>query len=561
MENLLEPEAISEDIKLAKEVVQGVLKAKKLLNMYPPNNPVYIKTSGEVYNKFREFFDLNNKLSLKIQQYELKFNNEQIYYNPDKNDNLALLLFKDGIKEIDFLSSLTQQEIEDFIKILATDFEEYSLDDDIVTLLWERDFEHIKYVVREDLLTDEEIFNEDNVYEETKDKISSDENLKKAYHDALKAKEEQTNIVVSIDESDIQHIAGEIEQENQPKIDKITTILFELLHQTKETSALNETIWLVKDTIGYCIKEGDFKRASFILNALKSLIKDKTFGEEGESISEKIYTTINSESFVEKIGRVLDSGSIIDKDEFIRYIRQMGKDSIPLFMQLMGELRNIKGRMLIVDTLSIIGRLDLKTLAKGLHDTRWYVVRNIISIMGKIGDSGSIENLAELMSHPKERVRMECIRTISRIGGQNILPYLKNALNDSVSAIRIAAAKAIGNIKTEAAKKILLAELSKKDFLQHDFKEKKGFYRAIANWPDQETKAFLLTTLNKNFFWRRAQNNETRACAAYALGIIGDTAAIPSLKKASHSRNKLLRESSIFAMERLTTEDKKKLGT
>jgi hypothetical protein len=35
---------LSEDIKIAKDILQNLTKSKKTLRMYPSNNPVYIKT-------------------------------------------------------------------------------------------------------------------------------------------------------------------------------------------------------------------------------------------------------------------------------------------------------------------------------------------------------------------------------------------------------------------------------------------------------------------------------------------------------------------------------------
>lgn len=547
-------EELPEDISLAKDTVQGILKAKKLLKMYLPNNPMYIKTSEEIYNKFKNFFELNNELSLKIRQNEIIFNNEQIYYNSQKDDNLALFFFKDGIRDITFLKGFSQKELEDFIKILNTDFETVALDDDIVTLLWERNFEHIKYIVDEAILSDEEDYERDKLYEEIENKTYSDDDLTRAYHDGLKTAEKQASIMVPISETEFKHIAKEIEKEKiHPKIDKSITILLELLYQTKGKTLFSEVVDFIKNAIVYCIKSGDFKRASFIINSIKPIIEDNSLGEESIKILKRIFSAINSEPFIREIGRIIDSEAIIEDDELIAFVKHLDKTSIPFFIQLVGELRSIKGRRLVIDAISIVGRLDIKTLAKGLSDSRWYVVRNIISILGKIADARAVGYLTKILSHPDQRVRKEAIKTICGIGGSNMLPYLTNALNDSVPSIRITAVRMLGNTRTEAVKKLLLTELSKKDFSSKDFAEKKEFYEAITHWQDQEVKDFLLATLKKKKFWGRIKNDETRTCAAYAIGIVGDKDAIPFLEEAQSSKNKLLKTFSTVAIKRLTT--------
>ena len=147
---------INDELKAVKDVVQALLKSKKMLRMYPQNNPIYIKTLEDNYSRFRDFFMYNNQLVLKIRQNDIYYDSEQVYSNPEKEDNLALFFFKDGLREITFKKGLTQDEMEDFLGIISMDFDREGVDDDIVTLFWERDFQNIQYVVDEAFLADED---------------------------------------------------------------------------------------------------------------------------------------------------------------------------------------------------------------------------------------------------------------------------------------------------------------------------------------------------------------------------------------------------------------------
>jgi hypothetical protein len=85
---------INEEIKAAKDVIQAILKSKKILRMYPANNPIYIKTLEDTYNKFKDFFYINDELQLKIKQNEIFFGSEQVYSSSEKEDNLALFFLR-----------------------------------------------------------------------------------------------------------------------------------------------------------------------------------------------------------------------------------------------------------------------------------------------------------------------------------------------------------------------------------------------------------------------------------------------------------------------------------
>lgn len=545
---------LSEDVRHAKDIVDGLLKAKKLLKMYPSNNPIYIKTVDDIYGKFKNLFDFTAELRLKIHQNEITFNNETVYSSLQKTDNLALFFFKDGIRELTFLKGLNAEEFEDFIKILNTDFESNSLDDDIVTLFWERDFEHIKYLADENVLSDDETQNYEKIYDEVKNKACPDDNLTKAFNDGLEAEETPPSISVPISDDDFKHIAADREKEKmQPKIDKIIMILYELIFNVKDKLLFFELVNFIESALDYCIKAGDFKRACLILDSIKSITGDKALEDENIRALERIYATISSEFFIREVGKVIDSKTLIEEKEFMIFLKYLNKTSIPCFIEIMGELKSIRGRRLIMDALTILGKLDIKILAKGLNDSRWFVVRNIISILGKIADAGSIEFLTKILSHPDQRVRKEAVKTIGNIGGLNILQYIKIALNDNDSSVRIAAVRTLGNTKTETAKKMLMGELSSKDFPSKEFTEKKDFYEVIANWQDQDVKDFLLSTLHrKTFFWNK-KADEIKACAANALGMMGDKEVIPFLEKATNTRNVLLKNFTSAAIKRLTS--------
>ena len=130
---------------------------------------MYAKTIEDTNAKFRNFFDYRDELTFKIKQNELFCDSEQIYYNSQKEDNIALFFFKDGLREITFKKGFSVKELEDFLKILTVDYDREVLDDDVVTLLWERDFQNLKYVVDDAFLTEEEDY-ESEAVREIKDK-------------------------------------------------------------------------------------------------------------------------------------------------------------------------------------------------------------------------------------------------------------------------------------------------------------------------------------------------------------------------------------------------------
>ena len=105
---------ISDEAREARDILQSVIKAKKACRMYPENNPIYIKTLEETYARFNDYFTYKDDYTLHITQHSITYDSEQIYYNKEKEDNLALFFFKDGLRELSFKKGLLQEELDCF---------------------------------------------------------------------------------------------------------------------------------------------------------------------------------------------------------------------------------------------------------------------------------------------------------------------------------------------------------------------------------------------------------------------------------------------------------------
>src|SRR5512135_1520377 len=144
-------------------------------------------------------------------------------------------------------------------------------------------------------------------------------------------------------------------------------------------------------------------------------------------------------------------------------------------MKILGELKSMHARKVVIDALIVLGTKDIATLSKGLNDSRWYVVRNIIYILRKIGDKRAVDYLLKTVRHGDMRVKKEVIRALGELGGAGVLQALRDCLDDPEIQVRSSALKALGNVRSEAAKRIIMNKISDKLFKDKDFEEKKEY--------------------------------------------------------------------------------------
>ncbi len=543
---------LSEDIKEARDILQNIIKAKKNLRMYPENNPIYVKTLEDSYSRFNAFFDYRDSLALKIKQNSIYFDSEQLYYNPEKEDNLALFFFKDGLREIIFNKGLLQNELEEFLKIVALDFDRETVDDDVVTLLWEKDFQNIRYVVEEGFLVDLDVEEfEKQVEEKVTEKVTDVDDLMKAYADGFIGEDVNSISIVPLADKDLQTLVKELEKDATDKIEKLVTIIFELIYQAEDRSDIEDSFTFLKDAVKYSVAHGELSTLLNVMKKNQEVLQDPTINENDKKYLKILPQYLGTEEIVSLIAEILDSSIEVDEKAFEELTGFLDKNAIGPLIKYLGELKTIRARRFVIDALSIIGRKDIKTLARGLDDERWYVIRNIIYILRKIGDKRAVEYLLKTVRHGDIRVRKEVIKTLGELGGREVVQTLKEYLNDPDMQVRIASAKAFAAIGSEAAKKILFDYISDKTFKEKDFEEKKEIFEVLSRWKDDDVFEFLIKILKTKSFFSRAKITENKACSALCLGLLGNKDALPMLHKLADSNNNLLREFAYTAVKRL----------
>jgi hypothetical protein len=89
--------------------------------------------------------------------------------------------------------------------------------------------------------------------------------------------------------------------------------------------------------------------------------------------------------------------------------------SVGPLLQALAEEEDLLVRKAIVEIVTRIGRIAVPTILENLTDSRWYMVRNMITVLGTLGMPDLAPHVAATLSHPDLRVKKEAIKALSRI--------------------------------------------------------------------------------------------------------------------------------------------------
>jgi HEAT repeat protein len=202
--------------------------------------------------------------------------------------------------------------------------------------------------------------------------------------------------------------------------------------------------------------------------------------------------------------------------------------------------------------LSNLKRPDAARVAvAGLNDPAPVVRVTAAHAIKSLPQAEAATLLLPLLADKSEFVRREAAYALGETRSRSAVAPLANILtSDKEMSVRAAAAIALGEIGDEAAvqplAQVLAEQPDKKKKAKLDDFVKRAAAKSLGRIKSRSGVDVLIATLAND-----ANDNDVRREAATALGLIGDTAAVPALQAAFTSSDPYLSEAARAALRRL----------
>ncbi len=287
----------------------------------------------------------------------------------------------------------------------------------------------------------------------------------------------------------------------------------------EKDSIMEQRIFFLVDLIRMNEKDG----ALSLEGIFKESVLSGDYGQAGRVLGLLIDLFPSDQAFLyrvseeEVIKELIDALCDTDKryfDEISNIIINIGLPTVPLLMDVLINEKNRWVRWAVLDILSRMGRFILPEVYSRLSDNRWYVVRNMIHLIGKIGDDEGVKHLKDCLRHEDIRIKREAI-------------------------------KAMGSIGSESAIKTLLSLLKDKDLMAHAI-------QILGDMRATESVPHLRKILLKEPLLFAGKYDNIRRMVAKALGKIKTADAIETLKNGSESKRDVVKHACLNALKGIT---------
>jgi hypothetical protein len=531
-------EASEEGVKSAKALVQTFLQTVKGYRLYESNHPILLKFLERLKKDFDNYFEEFPSFSLQIGEHRLFYHGNVVYESQDIKESLAFAFFKDGVREIRFHKGLDLKEILDFLNVVRKSDLVNRMEDDLVTLLWEKDFSHISFTTIDEFLeksgtfvpaTEEDLMNgmelkgtEADGYQESTDtaqaegfNILTDDNLKKA----INPSPGQSLVdACQLAAEEVEKINREVSQEHQPEhlyvlVDSLIEIL---LHLGEDMDAYENMISFFERINQNLLDQGEVGKAVEILKKFKGTMEDMVLKDKQIFAIRRILEGATSQPSVKLLGKAMLGNGETNFESILQYLPFLTDKAILPLCLLLGELESPKQKKVVSDLLVILAREDITPLLKFLSDRNSLLVCHILTILGKIGNPSTLKYLGNLTGHSDLKVREETLQVLVKFGekGKDLIQrFLKDPAPEVRGKASIALARAVRVHAVKPLTEIILSE----DFYKRDYDEKVYFFKALGETGSKEAIPVLEQIAKKKNWFKKAKWEEMRICATNTL--------------------------------------------
>ncbi|MEO7984894.1 MAG: HEAT repeat domain-containing protein [Gemmatimonadales bacterium] len=542
------PSADALPASLITELLNSLVKALRAYHMYLPNNPIHQRSTDNLRAAFEPVWESHDEVVLTVAETDFVWEEQVVYHQPNKSESIAWGVFKDGMRSLTLRRGAEAEELSRFLELInRARFLTSDAGDDLLTLLWEQEFQFIQYKFIEffgegggSLPERSGTYNAGGAGERHAQAAEEAPPRPKGVVDV----EDFDSTLYFLDENEINTIAAEIEEEYRRDVRaSALAALFDLFELEQGQDIRDEILDIMEQLFPTFLNARDFRAAATIIRECR-LLSSRTSGilpGQGERL-EGFVSRLSEAAIVSQLIQSLDeSSAIATEPQVAEVLRELRATALEPILGWLPVLSSAPLRTLLEGVADRLAEAHTAEVLRILRDKDSAALVSVIGVCGRLNLHQTVPGLGETILHPDPAVRLASVQTLAQLATPAALALIEKALEDEDRGVRLAAVRVVAARGYKGAQRRVEAIVLGKGVKGMDLTEKMAFfeaYGAIAGAAGLKTMSAILLPRG---LLRMKEASETRACAAIALGKIRTVEARDVLRRAAEDKDLVVR--------------------
>jgi hypothetical protein len=553
-------------------------RALRTSRLYSRDNPIVIQLRENLLNQLNETLGTHGAWQCRITPFEIFLVDEAVVrariakadedYTAGPEEKLPFLFYRDGIRTLTVLPDVSTHDFDALFDALLTVTVGVNTQDDLVTLLWQSNTVKIRI---EAVPVSQTIYlharrpsrsgsagaHQGQAYawspsgSEIRAEIGQLEGAAAGLHkdtfDDWPLPHEYAEVGPAFERlsKDMQFVRTKLRAEwaAEQAIDwqMDAQVLLEKVfhldpsHATRSALANAVITWLVG-----AIQRSAWDDARHAFELLRAFDPDGRLTDQG-------LTEAMAGLDTDDITSRLDESENDDQARFFGLAVAIGRPAIDLATAVMAKAQKSRTRAAACTMLSYLCADQPVILAPYLADSRWYVVRNTVFVLGQIGGSAILPLLELATQHPESRVRRAVIQALGNCPAAERVPLLLSQLDTRDPQLLSAALAMLGRDRSPLASRAIVRQIESQDFESRPADVQRALYNALADLGDDEVVPRLDLLLRKGGWFARPTFQ--RSAVARILQRLGTSASLAVLESGLSDRSEAVRLACLEAIQ------------
>lgn len=568
----LEPEQRTR-LDIARGAFGELVKLVKNIQLYGGDHQANTKFRERLFDAMSRMLDGQDALEIGIGPYEFTLYSQPIYENHSPERNFVYRFFMDGVRALTFLPGLDRGELDGLVDILLLDWDDPAyFEDDVVTMLWEKQFEHIEHRIA-DGYDDDAPDGEAHHYtiEGVMAKVRERAAVQMGQGPAGKHRRAQAvhpdvglterNLAefeehpFAMDEAEFRTLGGIIRTTGRETLEKFIEILFKVSADVGAADRGDRVAQLFSRIAELQLNGRQMGELERLMRKVRRLERSTAHTD----LIAGIFGAWSTTAFVGKVMRELNDEQSIQTPSVLAILGLLDGALMPHICRQIASIRVERNRAALVARLPswLAPQETALGVARMLNEVDAPLAHDLLAVF----KTQSIEVLRTAvragMQNPEAKVRLECLASFGTAEIQQFRELLFRALGDAAKTVRSRALQALTRVRDPSVHARILQCIDAKAFHQYDLDEKRRYFVAAALTGDP-TARFISLLGETGFLSRNRAHEEARHCAAVALAVRLTPEARPLFEKELSRRLKseVVREACAWGLAHVGLEQK-----
>ncbi|HET6762950.1 MAG TPA: HEAT repeat domain-containing protein, partial [Longimicrobiaceae bacterium] len=508
-----------------KEVVGGFGKALRTHLLYEGGGPALERFIDSLRGKMAALWDRVDHLRLGIEQHDLVWEGASVFHAEERGEDLAFLLYKDGLRELLFFPGFEEEELSYFLTLLARIQRLRSDEEDLLTLLWDHDWLHFQYRYVEPLSEGVEVPIASAVPVRPAPPVEREE------PEVLTSvsREDFQEALYFLDEGELRALAAELKRETERQLWlDVLNALFDRLEDGLPDRQ-EQIVAVLSDILPTLLGAGNLETAAYVMRELVGIATGGRLAAPVLRALRSLFEQLAHPQTVAELIRIVEEGGATVSEEALRQLFQFFPPEALGPLLHAGEVAESPTlRGVVQSAAERLGSANQDHLVRLVASDDDAVAAGAARLAGRLRIAAAAGEVARLMQRESAPLRVTAAEALQELRTPTASAALEAALDDGDKEVRVAAARGLGAIRFSPARARLEAALDSKRLREAELTERITFFEAYGALAGEAGVAVLDRMLNgKNWLGRR-ESAEIRACAALGLG----KARLPSAERA-----------------------------